>query len=39
MAARCTHGHVLKLTSMYFAMAPSLDTVERSHDGTPEELV
>jgi hypothetical protein len=37
IAERCTHGQVLKLTSMYFAMAASDDLFESRHDctGTP----
>src|SRR5439155_20632354 len=35
IAERCTQGQVLKLTSMYFAMIPSLRGVEWAQDDTP----
>ena len=37
IAERCTQGHVLKLTSMYFAMSPSLRGVEWPQDGMPDQ--
>jgi hypothetical protein len=35
IAERCTQGQVLKLTSMYFAMAASNDLFESRYDRTP----
>src|SRR5262249_37013339 len=36
IAERCTQGQVLKLTSMYFAMAASYDLSESDNDRTRE---
>jgi hypothetical protein len=38
IAERCTHGQVLKLTSIYFVMAASGDLFESRHDRTPAPL-
>ncbi len=38
IAERCTHGQVLKLTSIYFAMAASDELFERRHDRTRDTL-
>jgi hypothetical protein len=36
IAERCTQGQVLKLTSMYFAIATSVDWLESRYHCTPE---
>jgi hypothetical protein len=36
IAERCTQGQVLKLTSMYLAIATSIDWLESRYHCTPE---